>query len=68
MSPLDAFIYRHESLDALKLQEDYGKFHDAKDPVLLWLGIGDSQGGLNFDCSIGAEGRLEGQVPSNLPR
>jgi hypothetical protein len=37
-----AFIYRHlsnESLDAIKLLEDYGTFHDAKDPVLLWLGI-----------------------------
>ena len=37
-----AFIYRHlsnESLDAIKLLEDYSKFHDAKDPVLLWLGI-----------------------------
>ena len=37
-----AFIYRHlsnESLDAIKLLQDYGKFHYAKDPVLLWLGI-----------------------------
>jgi hypothetical protein len=40
-----AFIYRHlsnESLDAIKLLEDYGKFHDAKDPVLLCLGIAET--------------------------
>jgi hypothetical protein len=37
-----SFINRYlsnESLDAIKLLENYGEFHDAKDLVSLWLGI-----------------------------